>query len=79
MMARSTTCSNQRPDTLMQDRICRIDENLLQRTAGPYIRVIYVTSAMSALCLLYPQLLTKWHAVANEAMRQLSPFAPQQS
>jgi hypothetical protein len=30
MMARST-CSNQRPDTLMQD--------LLQRTAGPYIRV----------------------------------------
>jgi hypothetical protein len=23
----------------MQDRICRIDENLLQRTAGPYIRV----------------------------------------
>ena len=24
----------------MQDRICRIDENLLQRTAGPYIRVM---------------------------------------
>jgi len=23
---------------LMQDRICRIDENLLHRTAGPYIR-----------------------------------------
>ncbi len=23
----------------MQDRICRIDENLLQRTAGPYIGV----------------------------------------
>src|SRR5215468_9900962 len=39
MMARSTTCSNQRPDTLMQDRICRIEENLLQRTAGPYIWV----------------------------------------
>src|SRR5262249_41194001 len=39
MMARSTTCSNQRPDTLMRDRICRIEENLLQRTAGPYIRV----------------------------------------
>src|SRR5262245_33157254 len=34
MMARSTTCSNQRPDTLMRDRICRIDENLLQRPAG---------------------------------------------
>src|SRR5262249_17719012 len=28
MMARSTTCSNQRPDTLMRDRICRIEENL---------------------------------------------------
>jgi len=40
MMARSTTCSNQRPDTLMRDRICRIEENLLQRTAGPYIRVM---------------------------------------
>jgi hypothetical protein len=26
MMARSTTRSNQRPDTLMQDRICQIDE-----------------------------------------------------
>jgi hypothetical protein len=38
-MARSTMRSNQRPDTLMQDRICRIDENLSQRTAGPYIRV----------------------------------------
>ena len=26
MMARSTIRSKQRPDTLMQDRICRIDE-----------------------------------------------------
>jgi len=26
MMARSTTRSNQRPDTLMQDRICQLDE-----------------------------------------------------
>src|SRR5437899_9334248 len=26
MMARSTTRSNQRPDTLMQDRICQVDE-----------------------------------------------------
>jgi hypothetical protein len=29
--------SKQRPDTLMQDRSYRIDGNLLQRTAGPYI------------------------------------------
>ena len=26
MMARSTTRSTQRPDTLMQDRICQVDE-----------------------------------------------------
>jgi hypothetical protein len=31
--------SNQRPDTLMQDRISQVDEKLLQRTAGPYIWV----------------------------------------
>jgi hypothetical protein len=29
--------SNERPDTLMQDRTFWIDENLLHRTAGPYI------------------------------------------
>jgi hypothetical protein len=38
MVARSK-CSNQRPDTLMQDRNRQLDENLLQRTAGPYNRV----------------------------------------
>jgi hypothetical protein len=31
--------SNQRPDTLMQDRIAQIDEIFLHCTAGPYIRV----------------------------------------
>ena len=31
--------SNQRPDTLMQDRITQIDEIFLHRTAGPYSRV----------------------------------------
>src|ERR1700737_470896 len=38
MMARSK-CSNQRPDTLMQDRRRQFDEIFLQRTAGPYMRV----------------------------------------
>jgi hypothetical protein len=38
MMARSKS-SNQRPDTLMQNRNRQLDENLLQRAAGPYIRV----------------------------------------
>jgi hypothetical protein len=36
MMARGG-CSNQRPDTLMQDRYRRPDDILLRRTAGPYI------------------------------------------
>src|SRR5450432_2053280 len=35
----STTRSNQRPDTLMQDRSPPAWRNHLQRTAGPYIRV----------------------------------------
>src|SRR3954453_1721343 len=35
MMARSK-CSNQRPDTLMQDRSPPARRNHLQRTAGPY-------------------------------------------
>src|SRR5258708_36498497 len=40
MMARSAKGSNQRPDTLMQDRTsCQLEEVLLQRTAGPYIGV----------------------------------------
>jgi hypothetical protein len=38
-MARSTTRSNLRPDTLMQDRRRQFDEIFLQRTAGPYIGV----------------------------------------
>jgi hypothetical protein len=41
MMARSTTRSNQRPDTLMQDRRRQLDEIFLQRTTGPYIWVIH--------------------------------------
>jgi hypothetical protein len=39
MMARSTKRSNQRPDTLMQDRMPPDRRTLLRRTAGPYIRV----------------------------------------
>src|SRR3954454_10247926 len=38
MMARSQ-CSNQRPDTLMQDRSPPAWRNHLQRTAGPYMWV----------------------------------------
>src|SRR5262245_30128782 len=55
MMARSTTSSNQRPDTLMQDRSCQLDENLLRRTAGPYIRVNHRRRVMSKSCPLSPR------------------------
>src|ERR1700738_2379991 len=42
MMARSKG-SNQRPDTLMQDRSLPARRNHLQRTAGPYKRVIFAS------------------------------------
>src|SRR5262245_61120850 len=51
---RSTPRSNWRPDTLMQDRNYRIDENLLQRTAGPYIGVTSRHQQQFDLGLLYP-------------------------
>jgi hypothetical protein len=50
--------SNQRPDTLMQDRIRQIDENLLQRTAGPYIWVRIDKLKVSTRSPLLPQLPT---------------------
>ena len=45
--------SNQRPDTLMQDRSYQFDENLLRRTAGPYIRVKRVGFPMSDVGPVY--------------------------
>src|SRR5882724_11797844 len=55
MMARSK-CSNQRPDTLMQDRSPPARRNHLQHTAGPYIRVKsgkapieYISSALAPI------------------------------
>src|SRR3954464_13723161 len=48
MMARSK-CSNQRPDTLMQDRSPPARRNHLQRTAGPYIG----SKAVQALSLAF--------------------------
>jgi hypothetical protein len=54
MMARSTTRSNQRPDTLMQDRRRQFDEIFLQRTAGPYIGVKLRPGAMSRAWSVHP-------------------------
>ena len=53
--ARLSRFSNQRPDTLMQDRVTQIDEIFLHRTAGPYIWVIRVDSAVPGACPLYPR------------------------
>jgi hypothetical protein len=51
MMARSTKGSNQRPDTLMQDRTSANSiKVLLQRTARPYMWVRFGHSAISAQC-----------------------------
>ena len=56
MMVRSMS-SNTRPDTLMQDRILQAYRFLLQRTAGPYIRVSRVvpTRGKFAACLLWSE------------------------
>src|SRR6478735_1994488 len=54
MMARSAKRSNQRPDTLMQDRYRRIDEILLRRTAGPYIGSFVTFWACPAYVRLAP-------------------------
>ena len=53
MMARSK-CSNQRPDTLMQDRSPPARRNHLQRTAGPYIWVIRFILTVRPRLPLYP-------------------------
>jgi hypothetical protein len=55
-MARSITRSNQKPDTLMQDRIARIRPNLLHRTAGPYKRVSSLHYRVAASLSASPQL-----------------------
>ena len=47
--------SNQKPDTLTQDGITQVDENLLHRTAGPYIGVILAQSAAAARRSELPQ------------------------
>jgi hypothetical protein len=45
----------------MQDRICRIDESLLQRTAGPYI---WVNSTPAALRAATAEVLQKADEIA---------------
>ena len=51
MMARARR-SNQRPDTLMQDRYRQLDEILLLRTAAPYIGSLADVAALLAMSTL---------------------------
>jgi hypothetical protein len=50
----------------MQDRICQIDESLLQRTAGPYIGVKSI-----AFCNRWPRLDFRMQAHAVHFQRVL--------
>ena len=70
MMARSK-CSNQRPDTLMQDRSPPARRNHLRRTAGPYIRVIRVTLTVRRLLPVFPYEQT---SIASVGMSQKCQF-----
>jgi hypothetical protein len=77
MMARSTRF-NLRPDTLMQDRHRQIDETLLRRTAGPYIRVKSGSGRVPAMLRVRVQKLTSPAALEPQRLietefREVSP------
>src|ERR1700732_3371307 len=71
MMARSK-CSNQRPDTLMQDRSLPARRNHLQRTAGPYMGVkMRNTHSEQMFSALHPEL---GHYSMQSALRICANF-----
>jgi hypothetical protein len=78
MMARSTTRSNQRPDTLMQDRICQVDETSCN--ARPDHTLGQTEKKLSAsICLpRCPQTRTLPDAVGMSQTCQFRTHAPQQ-
>src|SRR6185503_17781620 len=71
MMARARR-SNQRPDTLMQDRYRQLDEILLLRTAGPYIWVI---SDRAIRASLPPDVRYAPNSDQNDAARRMTRSA----
>src|SRR6516225_7040723 len=78
MMARSIKGSNQRPDTLMQDRTSANSMKvLLQRTAGPYIWVKSRRSVVTERCPLYPRKRTNSGHLKMSASCQKRTPAPQ--
>src|SRR5262252_10771998 len=79
MMAGSTRGSNQRPDTLMQDRTSANSiKVLLQRTAGPYIWVTSRHHTVNRLCPLYPRKRTLNDTTGMSALCHKPTFAAQQ-
>src|SRR6516165_8075067 len=76
MMARSK-CSNQRPDTLMQDRSPPARRNHLQRTAGPYIWVISRQSVSPSGCPLCTGKRTSEPRTGMSALRHFRTHAVQ--
>jgi hypothetical protein len=66
----ATTSSSHRPDTLMQDRICQIDENLLHPTAGPYIGVKSVALTVGRSLPVYPDNRTSQVSAATSHLCQ---------
>jgi hypothetical protein len=72
MVARSMTRSNQRPNTLMQDRSPPVRQRLLQRTAGPYIWVNRYRIALSARCPFITQSLTSEQTSPVDALGPIS-------
>src|SRR6516165_11558789 len=79
MMARSTTCSNQRPDTLMQDRTSAHSTKSScnarpDHTFGSKAEIL----DLSTRCPLYPRKQTSTDAVAMSALCQNRTYAVQQ-
>src|SRR5215813_1870747 len=79
MMARSAKNSNQRPDTLMQDRTSANSMKvLLQRAAGPYIRVKLRSHGSKMARPVYLRQWTYLISVATAVECQNLTHAPQQ-
>src|ERR1700738_2700963 len=78
MMARSK-CSNQRPDTLMQDRSLPARRNHLQRTAGPYMWVKSYVLTLGLPLPLYPDQRTSSDRFGWSGSCQQRTYAPRQT
>jgi hypothetical protein len=79
MMARSTMSSNQRPDTLMRDRLPLSRRRLLQRTAGPYKWVNFCRPISSEARQKDPRKPPRRHATGAAETGHNPPPAPRKN